>query len=190
MAHALGAANVSLTSGRAVPGTPPEKAVEFLKHSLRELLPYAEKHNVRLGIEYEPGLLVERYGELFYLIEEMDSPYLGANLDLGHSHVLGEDPKTVISGLSQKIFHVHLEDILARKHYHLIPGLGDVPFQTLFSLLDQCGFKGFVTVELYTYPHEPEEAARKSLDYLQRLLLQAGKGPSALKPENMEKEPI
>ena len=43
----------------------------------------------RIGIEYEPGLLIERCEELLMLIEDMNSPYLGANLDLGHSHVLG-----------------------------------------------------------------------------------------------------
>ena len=43
-------------------------------------------------MEYEPGLLIERYEELALLIDDMGSPWFGANLDLGHSRVLGEDP--------------------------------------------------------------------------------------------------
>ncbi len=143
---------------------------EFLRDSLQELLEYAEKRSVRIGIEYEPGLLIERCEELLKLIEEMNSSYLGANLDLGHSHVLGEDPETVVNTLSPKIFHIHIEDIKARKHYHLIPGTGDMDFVKLFGILDDHNYEGFATVELYTYPHQPEAAARQALSYLQNHL--------------------
>jgi len=170
MARLLGAPCASITSGRLVPGFSLEETVAFLRESLREVLEYSEEKGVRIGIEYEPGLLVERYEELAALIREEDSPYLGANLDLGHSHVLAEDPETVISGLSPKIFHVHVEDIRARKHQHLIPGTGDMDFHTLLGLLDAHCYTGFVTVELYTYPHEPASAARQALRYLQSVL--------------------
>jgi protein FrlC len=166
LAHVLGSPSVSLTSGRMVPGIAPDKAIGLLQESLKEIVEHAAKRNVRVGIEYEPGLLVECFEELLSLVEQMDSFYLGANLDLGHSHVLGEDPETVIRGLSNKIFHVHIEDIRARKHYHLIPGLGDMDFESLFKTLKRHSYQGFVTVELYTYPHEPEEAAKTALAYL------------------------
>jgi len=161
---------VSLTSGRPVPGVAPEQSMEFLRDSLSEVLDYAEKKSIRIGIEYEPGLLIERCEELLAPIEEMNSQYLGANLDLGHSHVLGEHPETVINTLSQKIFHIHIEDIKARKHYHLIPGTGDMDFVKLFRILDDHNYEDFVTVELYTYPDRPEAAAKQALSYLQTIL--------------------
>jgi sugar phosphate isomerase/epimerase len=99
----------------------------------------------------------------------MGSPCLGANLDLGHSHVLGEDIETVVAGLSPRIFHVHVEDIRSRKHHHLIPGLGEIDFTGLFEVLKRHAYDGFATVELYTYPNEPEEAARRSFRYLRNL---------------------
>ena len=116
-----------------VSGIAPKEGLNLLEESLKELLEYAEKKDVQLGIEYEPGLLIERYDELVLLVEKMDSPYLGANLDLGHSHVLGEDHDAVIGRLSDRIFHVHIEDIQDKKHYHLIPGLGEVDFAALFT---------------------------------------------------------
>jgi fructoselysine 3-epimerase len=169
LARLLGSRNVSITSGRAVPGSDPDAAFMLLRESLEAVLEHAEKTGIRVGLEYEPGLLVERYEELRALLEVMPSPCLGANLDLGHSHVLGEGPETVVAGLSSRIFHVHIEDILARKHYHLIPGLGDMDFKGLFEVLEQHGYDGFATVELYTYPQEPEAAARRAFDYLQGL---------------------
>jgi fructoselysine 3-epimerase len=168
-ARLLGCSNISITSGRAVPGTCPDTALKLLRESLEMVLEYAEKAGIRVGMEYEPGLLVERYDELRVLIEEMNSPCLGVNLDLGHSHVLGEDPEFVVAGFSSRIFNLHIEDIQSRKHYHLIPGLGDIDFRRLFEILEKNAYDGFATVELYTYPQHPEEAAMSSLSYLQGL---------------------
>ncbi len=170
LASQLAAECISVTSGKLVPGVAPEKSMDFLRDSLQELIAYAEPRSVRIGIEYEPGLLIERYEELAALFEEIDSPYLGANLDLGHSHVLGEPAETVIEGLSAKIFHIHMEDIRGRKHYHLIPGTGDVDFSALFHALARHNYRGFVTVELYTYPHQPEYAAIQAFTYLKGIL--------------------
>jgi sugar phosphate isomerase/epimerase len=169
LARLLGCSNISITSGRSVPGSSPDTALKLLRESLETVLEYAEKTGIRVGMEYEPGLLVERYDELRDLIDEMRSPLLGANLDLGHSHVLGEDPESVIAGLSSRIFNLHIEDIQSRKHYHLIPGLGDIDFRGLFEILERHAYDGFATVELYTYPQHPGDAARRSLSYLQGL---------------------
>jgi protein FrlC len=170
MAASLDTPCVSLTSGRLVPGVSPDQSMSFLRESLEELLEYAEKRSIRIGIEYEPGLLIERCEELSELIREMKSSYLGANLDLGHSHVLGENPAKVVDTLSPRIFHIHIEDIKDRKHYHLIPGTGDMDFVKLFRILDDHNYEGFATVELYTYPHQPEAAAGQALSYLQNIL--------------------
>ena len=169
MAHLLSCPNVSITSGRMVPGVRPERSLELLRGSLDEVLSYAAGRGVRLGMEYEPGLLIERAGELEALIEAVGADHFGANLDLGHSHVLGEDPRKVINSLSSKIFHIHLEDIRAGKHYHLPPGEGDIDFRLLMSLLDDISYSGFVTVELYTYPDAPGQAAQKAFRYLKDL---------------------
>jgi len=170
LAQFLGAPCISVTSGRPVSGVEPEQSLDLLRESLAELLVYGEARSVRIGIEYEPGLLIERCEELATLIQDMPSTYLGANLDLGHSHVLGEDPEAVVNALSSRIFHVHVEDIRARKHYHLIPGTGDMDFPELFHILRTHGYTGFATVELYTYPHQPEDAARRAFNYLTDVL--------------------
>jgi sugar phosphate isomerase/epimerase len=170
MAHMLNARCVSLTSGKLVPGTPPEKSRSLLIASLEELVTYAEKKGILIGIEYEPGLIVECCEELAELLDRIDSQYLGANLDLGHSHVLKEDPRAVLRTLGKRVFHVHIEDIRAQKHYHLIPGTGDMDFPDLFAGLQSIGYTGFVTVELYTYPQEPETAAKEAFRHLYPIL--------------------
>ena len=175
MAQSLNCPNVSLTSGRLAPAIAPDQSMVLLREALEELVEYAGERNIRLGLEYEPGLLIENHLELAWLLAEIDSPFLGVNLDLGHSHVLGEDPEAILQLFGERIFHIHLEDIRGRKHYHLIPGQGQVDFSALFNLLARHGYRGFVTVELYTYAHAPEEAARNSILYLNRILSGQGR---------------
>lgn len=169
-AQALGAPSISVTSGRMVPGVFYEESMDLLRDSLRQVLSHASGSGVKVGIEYEPGLLIERFEELQALLKQLDSELLGANLDLGHSHVLGEDPDTVLEGLSSRVFHIHLEDILDRKHHHLVPGEGNMDISGLIGTLARHGYEGFITLELYTYPHEPAEAARRSLAYMRGLV--------------------
>ncbi|SPD75379.1 Sugar phosphate isomerase/epimerase [uncultured Desulfobacterium sp.] len=168
MANAMNSPCISVTSGRIVPGITPLDASLILKKSLVEVAEYAEDRNIRVGIEYEPGLLVENSKELLVLMDDLGSPFVGVNLDLGHCHVIGEDIEEVISLFSNKIFHVHLEDIKARKHHHLIPGLGDMDIQGILEALQRHSYNNLVTVELYTYPHMPREAAKEALLYLRK----------------------
>ncbi len=170
LSRELDCQNVSVTSGHIYPGSTPEEGTAHLKASLSEIALYAEENGVRIGVEYEPGLLIEYSSELRALIDGIPSAYIGANLDLGHSHCVGEDPETVFERLNDRVFHVHLEDIKGRVHFHLIPGLGDMDFARLFSLHRKYNYNGFITVELYTYSEEPEAAARKAYEYLERLL--------------------
>lgn len=169
MARALSCPNVSITSGRMAPGTAPAKSMLYLTESLEEVLDHAAAKGVRVGMEYEPGLLIECFGELRDLIDGVGAKNFGANLDLGHSHVLGEDPRTVIEGLSSKIFHVHLEDIRGRKHYHLVPGDGEIDFTAIQMAFDAVSYAGFIAVELYTYPDAPEQAAIRAFKHLEKL---------------------
>lgn len=169
LAKALGAATISITSGRMIPGVLPAESLTILRDAMAEVIAHAQAAGVRIGIEYEPGLLIENCAELVSFLDKVDSPWLGANLDIGHSHVAQEDVATVVSTLGDKIFHVHLEDIQGRKHFHLIPGQGDLDFDTILSSLARQSYAGFVTVELYSYPERPEEAARQAYQHLIQL---------------------
>ena len=91
---------------------------------------------------------------------------LGANLDIGHSVVLGENIPATLQLLNDRIWNCHIEDIPARKHYHLIPGEGTLNWQALKNALTQINYQRFLTVELYTYPDRPREAAEKSIAFL------------------------
>lgn len=169
LADATGAPAVCLATGRPLPGTPPERAHEHLRDSLDSILDYAEEHGVDIGIEYEPELLVECTEEVLALIDDIGRDSLGINLDVGHAAVYGEDPAEAIRRSAGHVTGVHLEDIgggIRGKHYHRIPGEGDLDFRSIFDALDDIGYDGFATLELYTYPDRPDEAAREAYEAL------------------------
>jgi len=164
--HAIGAANISITSGKALPTMPPEAAMKQLRLGLAPVLDLAEKLNVRVGIECEPMLFIEYAVELRELIDSTGSAMLGANLDLGHSVVIGEDIPTILQLLKGRIWNCHIEDLPGRKHYHLIPGSGTLDWHALKAAVEAIDYDRFLTVELYTYPDRPVEAARESIAFL------------------------
>jgi protein FrlC len=165
-AKAVGADNISITSGKALPTMPPDAATKQLRESLSPILETAEKLKIHVGIECEPMLFVEYATELRELIDRLGSKMLGANLDIGHSVVLGEDIPATLKLLDGRIWNCHIEDIPGRKHYHLIPGQGTMDWAKLKSALEAIRYDRFLTVELYTYPDRPIEAAQESMAYL------------------------
>ncbi|WP_408958424.1 sugar phosphate isomerase/epimerase family protein [Natrinema sp. 74] len=170
LAEAVDSPAVCLATGRPLPGTPPEEARDYLRESLGEILDYAEPRGVEVGIEFEPELLVENTDEVLALIDDVGRDSLGVNLDIGHAAVYGEDVAESVRRCAGSITGVHVEDIVGGrrgKHYHRIPGEGDLEFGPIFDALAEIGYDGFATLELYTYPDEPDWAARKAADALE-----------------------
>jgi sugar phosphate isomerase/epimerase len=165
-ARDIGARNISVTSGRMLPGMPPEKAARQFAESIKPLLDHADRLGVDLGIECEPGLYLEYVAELREWINRLNHRRLGANLDIGHSQVIGETIPYEIEMLRGRIWNMHVEDIPNRKHYHMIPGEGTLDWHSFKSALDRVGYDRFLTVELYTEIDRPQEAAEKSIQFL------------------------
>lgn len=173
LAQAVDAPSICVATGRPLPGTLPEEARMYLQDSLDEILTYAEQKGVNVGIEFEPELLIESTEETLTLIQEVDRSSLGVNLDIGHAAVYGEDPIEMIHQAAGHLTGLHLEDIVGGirgKHYHRIPGEGDLDFRGIFDALDDIGYNGYATLELYTYPQKPDVAARKAYQNLNKYL--------------------
>jgi sugar phosphate isomerase/epimerase len=168
-AKQIGARNISITSGRCLGGMPPDQAAKQLAESIKPILDRAQKLDVRVGIECEPGLFVEYVAELKEWIDRLGSPYLGANLDIGHSQVIGESIPEVVRMLKGRIWNMHVEDIPGRKHYHMIPGEATLDWNALRDAVREIEYDRFLTVELYTHTAEPQVAAEKSHAFLRKL---------------------
>ena len=168
-AKQIGAQNISITSGRCLGGMPPDRAASQFTESIKPILDRADVLGIDLGIECEPGLFIEYVVELKQWIDRLGSTCLGANLDIGHSVVIGETIPDAIDTLAGRIWNLHVEDLPGRKHYHMIPGEGTLEWNLLRKSLERIVYSRFVTVELYTHTADPHAAARKSFNFLSRI---------------------
>ena len=171
------AADLGAPSIQTEPGGPlaedqsREKALTIFYDQLMPCVELAERLEVRLLVEPEPGLLIERFEQYLALADRVDSPWLGLNFDIGHAYCVGDSPAQWIPRLAEHAKHYHIEDIAAsREHEHLVPGRGAIDLAAVLGAIRKTKYPGFVTVELYPYVDRPDEAGREAKQYLDGLL--------------------
>lgn len=178
LAHSLGVGMLSTEPGGPLEGMEPAVAFQLYREGLEEIEGHARAKKVQILIEPEPGLLIETSSQFLAFFGELDPEVFGLNFDIGHFFCAGEDPVTLIHELAPFIRHFHLEDIApSRVHHHLLPGTGALDFQRIMEAIEDIGYKGFVTVELYPYEDRPIDAAREAFDYLQAFFTNARPSP-------------
>jgi sugar phosphate isomerase/epimerase len=169
MARELGATCITTEPGGPVAaGESWSGALNLFVEELKPVAEHAENEGVLLLVEPEPGLLIEKAEQFEEFMRHVDSPAVGLNFDIGHMYCVSEDPPTALRRLARFIRHVHLEDIAAsRVHQHLVPGTGAVDFEATLRAIEEIGYAGWVTVELYPYIDDPDGAARAALEFVE-----------------------
>jgi sugar phosphate isomerase/epimerase len=88
---------------------------------------------------------------------------------------MSEDPQDWVAKMAPHTKHYHFEDIAdTRVHKHLIPGHGTVDFKATLQAIDATGYDGWITVELYPYIDNPDDAAREAREYLTAVMAELG----------------
>jgi sugar phosphate isomerase/epimerase len=166
LAKELGAPCITTEPGGPVPpGESWSAALKLFVEMIKPVAEHAEREDVLLLVEPEPGLLIETADQFLEFIGHIDSPAVGMNFDVGHAYCVKDDPATTIPRVEKYIRHFHLEDIAAtRVHQHLIPGEGAIDFAAALRAIRDIGYAGWITVELYPYVANPDEAARLALE--------------------------
>lgn len=166
-AAVLGCDVVSLWSGIKRDDAGVEEGLERLTEGLRKVLHYATDQGIQLGFEPEPGMFIDTMASFSRLLQWIDAPNLGVTLDVGHLYCQGEVPiADVIARWGQRLVNVHLEDMRAGVHEHLMFGEGEMSFPPIIAALQKSGYRGGVHVELSRHSHMAPEAARKAYDFL------------------------
>ncbi len=168
LAKELGASNLQTEPGGPLaPGQSWDDAASVFYEELMPCVADAERLGVSLLIEPEPGLLIERFDEFCRFMERIDSPAVGLNFDIGHAYCVAEDPQDFVHKMAPFTRHYHLEDIAAsRVHKHLIPGTGAIDFGATLRAIAKTGYDGWITVELYPYIENPDQAATEAFDFV------------------------
>jgi sugar phosphate isomerase/epimerase len=162
---------VSIWSGRLPEGQDSADAMKRLADGLHAVLGHAALEGVVVAFEPEPGMLIDTTAKFDELLDLVDSPLLKLTLDIGHLHCMGEAPISGIIGQwGDRLANVHIEDMCAGVHDHLMFGEGEIDFPPVIAALREVGYTGPVNVELSRHSHMGPEAAAKAFEFLQPLM--------------------
>lgn len=168
-AAALEARCVSLWSGVDHGGAKRNDAMERLAGALTAVLDHAATSGVTVAFEPEPGMVVATLADYAELKERLGpaGAALRLTIDVGHLHCQGETPiADRLAAFADDLVNVHVEDMRAGEHEHLMFGEGEIAFPPVLAKLAEIGFDGPVCVELSRHSHEAPSAARRAYDFL------------------------
>ncbi|MCB9937161.1 MAG: sugar phosphate isomerase/epimerase [Planctomycetaceae bacterium] len=167
VASALQSDCVSLWSGVLRDSASNEAAMERLEAGLVPLVEYAKSQGVTIGFEPEPGMLIDTMASFEQLHNRINSDHFQLTLDIGHLHCLGETPiEDHIRQWRHQIVNVHIEDMRAGVHDHLMFGEGEIDFVPVLNAFREIGYAGGLHVELSRHSHDAPAAARRAFDFL------------------------
>ena len=148
-----------------------------------EALEYGADREICIYIEPHPHTLAMDDRFVIELCDKIDSRRFGIIYDCAHYGVARPDDYiTAIRNLGHRIRHVHFSDSDRKtRDAHLPPGLGCLDLEGIVKALEETGFSGMVTLDLYAWPL-PEEGARLSIPYLQGVINRLGLENKTLPP--------
>jgi len=167
MAAMLQSDCVSIWSGVLPPAVSRPAGLAHLVEGLQQVLEYAAHRQVTVALEPEPGMLIDTMQSYGQLLKLFDSSRLALTLDLGHLHCLGETPiAAVVRQWVDRLRNVHIEDMRAGVHQHLMFGAGEIDFPPILAALAEIGYQGGLHVELSRHSHEGPDAAGQAMAFL------------------------
>lgn len=136
-----------------------------------------DEYGISLTFHHHMGTVVQTAEETERLMEGTDPEYVSLLFDSGHFAYCGEDPVAMVAKYVDRIKHVHLKDIRpevvekvkvedmsflagVRAGAFTIPGDGCVDFDSIFKVLEEADYAGYMVVEA-----EQDPAKANPLEY-------------------------
>ena len=146
----VGAKWMNLHPDRHTPWHPRSFYIERNLDTIRELLPFARQCGVGLMVENLPG----DYNSAPQLAELLNPiPELGLHLDIGHANlqVPHNTTREILAEHGKRLRHVHMHDNKGgHADLHLPLGTGTVDLRECVRALQECGYDGTITLEVFT----------------------------------------
>jgi L-ribulose-5-phosphate 3-epimerase len=174
LASALGAEAVSFWSGQAPSPVGEDEGLSRLADSLGPVLHQAERMDMPLAFEPEPGMFIDTLDRFTLLDTRIRHPLFDLTVDVGHVHCSAEgDIAARLIDWRTRIRNIHIEDMIRGVHEHLMFGQGTIDFPPIFRALAAISYSGGVHVELSRHSHMAVESVRASAAFLKPLMLGA-----------------
>jgi sugar phosphate isomerase/epimerase len=119
---------------------------------LKRCCAICEDAGLKFALEPHPHRYMTSAASMLRLIEHVQSPALGMNLDPSHLFPLGELSHAVVYQLRDRILHCHFSDNDGLTNVHWRPGKGKIDWEALMRALREVGYDGVISIELEDVP--------------------------------------
>ena len=158
---------------------PHQPQLDILVDWLKEAVKVAEDNGVKLAVENHIDYTSD---ECVQLLDRVDSPYLGLNLDTGNFLRLLDDPVDGAKKLADRVYATHIKDLkpvrgVNAKEWFFFSstpvGDGLVDNEKLAQILFDANYQGFLAVEVDSlhpdYWNQEHAAVEQSVRELKRI---------------------
>ena len=153
-----------------------DTAFKIMQYTLKSIVPVAERHNIKIGIEPHQKFSVHT-DKLIKIADLVPSPNVGFNVDTGNAYLGGvSDPYEMLEACADRMFHLHAKDIEVKQSEDergkvtgtavgCACGDGVIDWTRVVQILKNAGFEGVLSVECGTV-----DQAEKSLKHLNEII--------------------
>ncbi len=159
-AEILGAPVIRVFAGHVKPGATPEAAHQLMVAGLEECCDYAGKHGVHLALENHGGPTSTAEG-LLALVNDVQSPWFGVNLDTGNFHT--EDIYGDLAKVAPHALNVQVKVVVSGPDRVKRPA----DFGRIAKILRDVNYRGYVVLE-YEENEDPREVCPSFVQQLRQ----------------------
>lgn len=144
-----------------------EQAWEFACDGYRRTSETASERDVYLLMEALPEPecnFIQTLDDAMRMCDDVDHPNFQMMVDVKSMSAEGKPLDDLIKGTAERLKYVHANDANLRG-----PGFGDTDFRVVLSALQDIGYDGYVSVEVFDYSPDPETIAIESLKHLKQI---------------------
>ncbi len=151
-----------------LPGVTMEQALDHAAGVIRQAKPTLRDCGVTLALEPlgpAEGDFLNTAQSAIELAQRIDSPQVRLHLDVKAMASESKPIPAIIRDSAEWTTHFHANDPNL-----LGPGMGDVDFHPVFAALQETGYDGWVSVEVFDDSPGIDQIARESIDYMKTCL--------------------
>ena len=174
--------DISVFSGKAVFNSEEFKG---LTSGMDHLGKIAREEGMKLAFHHHMGTSVQTIEETERFLNDTNSDYVYLLYDSGHFAFSEEDPVAALKKFISRVGHVHLKDLrtnvfaevkkadssfldAVRAGVFTVPGDGSIDFPSIFNILEENNYEGWMVVEAEQDPAKanPFVYAKMARDYI------------------------
>jgi sugar phosphate isomerase/epimerase len=149
-----------------LPGVTGDRAFAYAVDTFKRAMPGIADRGIRLCMEPLAPTetdFINTCAEGARLMDAVDHPNFVLHLDVKAMSSERVPITDLIRQYVPRTGHFHANDPNMKG-----PGFGEVDFTPIFGALQEAGYAGWVSVEVFDYTPDPETIAQRSVEYMQR----------------------